>query len=234
MATALITGGARRIGRFLTLYLIKNGWNIIVHYNQSHSDASSINSSLSEEEKGRIELARLDFSAASCNFPALFHATKEPISLLINNASAFKNDFIYSLNSDEVSSCLATNLTAPIILTSLFARQNFPKNANLNIINMLDCNAYSSANNFCTYRLTKLALTDFTKTSARQLAPKIRVNGIAVGYALKSEQQNQENFENEIKKSILGRQVQCEEIANTLDFIIKTHSMTGQIICLGT
>lgn len=234
MATALITGGARRIGRFLTLYLIKNGWNVIVHYNQSHSDASSINSSLSEEEKARIELARLDFSAASCNFPALFHATKEPISLLINNASAFQNDSIYSLNSDEVSSCLATNLTAPMILTSLFAGQNFHNNANLNIINMLDCNAYSSANNFCTYRLTKLALTDFTKTSARQLAPKIRVNGIAVGYALKSEQQNQENFENEIKKSILGRQVQCEEIASTLDFIIKTHSMTGQIICLGT
>ncbi len=233
MATALITGGARRIGRFLTLYLIKNGWNVIVHYNQSHSEASSIHSSLSEEEKGRIELARLDFSAASCNFPALFHATKEPISLLINNASVFKNDSIYSLNFDEVSSCLATNLTAPIILTSLFARQNFPKNVNLNIINMLDCNAYSSANNFCTYRLTKLALTDFTKTSARQLAPKIRVNGIAVGYALKSEQQSQKNFENEIKKSILGRQVQCDEIASTLDFIIKTPSITGQIISLG-
>ncbi len=233
MATALITGGARRIGRFLTLYLIKNGWNVIVHYNQSHSDASSINSSLSEEEKGRIELARLDFSAASCNFPALFHATKEPISLLINNASAFQNDSIYSLNSDEVSSCLATNLTAPMILTSLFAGQNFHNNANLNIINMLDCNAYSSANNFCTYRLTKLALTDFTKTSARQLAPKIRVNGIAVGYALKSEQQNQENFENEIKKSILGKQVKCDEITSTVDFIIKTPSITGQIISLG-
>lgn len=233
MATALITGGARRIGRFLTLYLIKNGWNVIVHYNKSHSDASSINSLLSEEEKGRIELACLDFSTASCNFPALFHATKEPISLLINNASEFNNDSIHSLSSDKVSSCLAVNLTAPIVLTSLFAKQNFPKNANPNIINMLDCNADSSVNNFCTYRLTKLTLTNFTTMSSKQLAPKIRVNGIAVGYALKNERQSQENFENEIKKSILGRQVKCEEITNTLDFIIKTHSITGQIICLG-
>ena len=75
-------------------------------------------------------------------------------------------------------------------------------------------------------------LADFTKLSAKIYAPKSRVNGIALGQILKNNKQSEENFNKTFSNNPLGYSGNIEEICNTISFIVKTRSITGQIISL--
>ncbi len=221
--TALVTGGAKRIGREIALFLARECYNILLHYNSSEKDALQL--------KSEIEALGVTCKLGQANFlnDAEVHNLfiNDKFDLLVNNASIFKNDNIKNINYLNLDTHLKANLYAPAILT-----QRLLEGAQSNIINVLDYSITKMPKNFLSYALSKKFLWEFTKLAAYEMAPLIRVNAIGLGNSLKSNHQSQINFEKSKEDSPLKITPSIKEICQTINFILKTPSMTGQIIFL--
>lgn len=226
MSFALITGSGKRIGASIALHLAKNNWGIILHYFNSKTEAALLQKQILEMGV-KCKSIQADLSKPFDVFNNL-----PEVKLLINNAAIFKNDNISSISQQKMTEHFSVNLIAPTILSSQFTEKLQSSNNTGNIINILDYSIYKIPHNFLSYSLSKYALAYLTKILAKQLAPKVRVNGIALGQVLKNTNQSEENFIQAINANPLKNKIKTEEICKTIDFIIKTNSITGQIINL--
>jgi NAD(P)-dependent dehydrogenase (short-subunit alcohol dehydrogenase family) len=230
---ALITGGATRIGREISLNLAKNGWYTIIHYNSSESEAISTLDQIKNDFNQNTEIIKVNFEEISSVLKLIPYINQNygTVNLLINNASYFSNDNIHDINADNLEKHLKVNLYGPLMLSQSFIEQ--PGLEDADIINILDyCVLDIPTHNFLSYSLSKSALWTLTKRLAVELAPKIRVNAIAPGPTIPSKRQSQENFNKSFVSSPLNRGSTAEEICNTIEYIISTPSITGQVIAL--
>ena len=224
--TALITGAGRRIGANIAIYLAKKKWNIVLHYNNSGTEAEAIAKVISKMSV-EVELVRCDLSTMDHN---IMEINADQIDLLINNASCFENDNISNYNHDSIMKHLKVNLVAPMLLTKLFVEKS-SGSINPCIINLLDCYSGDLCNSFLSYKLSKESLAHFTKIAAATLAPKIRVNSIALGQTIRNNRQSKENFQQSItKKGMLKKAVSQNSIENSIDYILDNQNFTGNII----
>ena len=179
--TVLITGGARRLGRLFSLACAQAGANVAIHHAHSDADAETL-----REEINRIERKAWVFrSDLSDSFKAqnLIHLVNQstPVHYLINNAAIFEDVTFDSTSQETWSKHMALNLTAPFLLGQAFARQ---AEAGARIINILDWRALRPGADHFPYTVSKSALAAMTKSMAVALAPKIIVNGLALGAIL--------------------------------------------------
>jgi len=107
--------------------------------------------------------------------------------------------------------------------------ENMPQG---NVVNIVDQRVLKKTPEFFTYSLAKMGLWSMTQTAAQALAPKIRVNAIAPGPTLKGHRQEKEHFERQRQNTVLKRGSAPAEILEALKFILKTPSITGQLICV--
>lgn len=226
--TALVTGAAKRIGREICLFLAKKQYNILAHYNHSESEAIKLKTEI-ENLDVSCKISQADFNNEN-EVSNLF--TQESIDLLINNASSFVNDNTFNINYSNLENHYKTNLFAPIILSQRFYNHLSSRGSSGNVINMLDYSITKMPRNFLSYALSKKTLWEFTQVAAFEMAPNIRVNGIALNNTLKAEKQSEANFIKSIQKSPLQIHPSIEEICQTIEFILSTPSMTGQVIFL--
>ena len=150
------------------------------------------------------------------------------LDCLINNASVFENDDLNNLNDKSFSKHMNVNLKAPVLLT-----QNFKKYVKKNhgiIINIIDQRIEKLTPYFLSYTLSKSALGTLTITSAMKLAPNIRVNAISPGPTIKNKRQSESHFKKQWKSVLLKKQVDLENINETVKFFIKNDNITGEII----
>ena len=227
MACALITGSAKRIGRHIVLFLAKNGWDIIIHYNHSEAEALKLQKEIMDLGR-RCELYSQNFLHDE-KTQDMFRELE--IELLINNASIFKNDALHEIKEEDLLDNLRINFITPIKLSKKML-QNISPNQQINIINILDSIIFKLPKNFISYYFSKMALANFTKLGAKLYAPAARVNGIALGHIMKASTQSEESFNKAREATPLGYSGSIEEICFTIDFIVKTKSLTGQIISL--
>ena len=227
MSYALITGSAKRIGRAIALFLAKEGWNIVIHYNESENEAIKLQTEIIGLNKECL-LYKGDFSKDE---DLDFSKLKLPIGLIINNASVFYNDSLNNFDKVDLINTLKTNFVTPLLLTKTIINNNNYQDQ-INIINILDSIIYKLPKNFSSYFFSKKILADYTMLSAKFYAPKARVNGISLGQILKNNNQNSENFKKTFCENPLGYSGSVIEICNTIDFILKNKSITGQIISL--
>lgn len=229
MSYALITGAAQRIGGDIALFLAKNEWDIIIHYSASEEQALNLQQSILALG-GKCILYKEDFLHKHSD--AIQEITNEfPIDLLINNACIFENDNLKDIDEGNLYDSLKVNFFNPVML-SKFLSQNNRDAGQINIINILDTIIFKLPKNFASYYFSKVALANFTRLAAKLYAPAIRVNGIALGQILKNPKQSEENFIRTKKATPLGYSGSIDEICSTIDFIMKTKSLTGQIISL--
>jgi len=231
---ALITGASKRIGRAIALELGQKGWNIALHFNESHQHAEILqreisamgsrailvqgNLAISEEVSGIFEQARQSLG---------------PINCLINNASLFEPDDVQNLTKDSFTRHMDTNLLAPMLLTQAFALQpDLEHFNNSNIINIVDQRVLNLGPDFVSYTLSKSALWTFTQTSAMSLAPTVRVNAIGPGPTLASKRQSQEQFERQCRQVPLQHGATATEIAKGVAFLLDASSITGEFIAM--
>jgi NAD(P)-dependent dehydrogenase (short-subunit alcohol dehydrogenase family) len=231
-AAALVTGAAKRIGRFIALDLAAHGWRIAVHYHRSAVEAQTV---VAEIERGggtataiAADLAREDESASLVTRAA---RTIGPLSALINNASVFESDRVRTATRASWDLHMEVNLRAPFVLTQEFAR-NLPPAARGNVINILDQRVWNLTPFFTSYTLSKVGLWTLTQTLAMALAPDIRVNAVGPGPTLPSQRQTEEGFRRQWAALPLARQVQPEEIAAAIRFILDAPAVTGQMIAV--
>jgi len=230
--TALVTGGARRIGRCIAEALAQEGWNIAVHYAGSDSDAEKLVADLGTNG-GRAVAIAADFAdpAAPAEVIAKATAALGPIGCLINNASIFERDDIATATPDSWDRHMAINLRAPFFLSQAFAAQ-VQAPAHGVIINIVDERVWHLTPHFASYTISKAGLWAFTQTAALALAPRIRVNAVGPGPTLPSPRQTQAQFDAVAQAIPLQRATAPGEIAAAVRFILAAPAMTGQMIAL--
>jgi NAD(P)-dependent dehydrogenase (short-subunit alcohol dehydrogenase family) len=230
---ALITGGAKRIGREMVLSMAKSGWNIAIHYNTSQNEAENTLKDV-KSQGGRACIVKADLSDEMQVRAIMEKVHKElgAVSCLINNASVFKNDTVENFTASSWSENMAVNLYAPTILMQEFVRQ-LPEGGGGNIINMLDYSVWRYPERFMSYTASKAALWALTKQLAYSLAAKkIRVNAIGPGNTMPNQFETIERFEASRQASPLGIGAEPDEVCRALEFILSSLSMTGQMIAL--
>lgn len=230
---ALVTGGARRIGRALVLALAADGYAVAIHHHRSHDEAEGLAAAVAGDGGRAVALAAdlADEAETGRLLPRAAAALGGPVGVLVNNASIFENDTLATASRASWEAHLAINLRAPLLLTQEFARR-LPAEAGGVVVNMLDERVWNLTPYFLSYTLTKSALWTLTRTAALALAPRIRVNGIGPGPTLPSRRQSTEQFLERCRAMPLKRGTSPDEIAVALRFILAAPAMTGQMIAL--
>ena len=239
---ALVTGGAKRLGREMALYLGQQGFDVAVHYNGSKAEADSVVEKLSEMGRRAAacpaDLLNEDQTAALG--PAAAEALGGPVSVLINNASIFEPDEIETATRESWDRAIGSNLRAPFVLTQFLAGQAPEPSIDANgeplaealIVNMIDQRVRKLTPDFVSYTIAKMGLWAFTKTSAQALAGRVRVNGIGPGPTMQGIRQSVEHFKAQRNASVTGRGANPEDITHALGYLLGAHAVTGQLICV--
>ncbi len=228
--TALITGGAKRIGRALTLGLAERGWNIALHYASSHDDAMELMRMVKSlgVEGVALQADLADGTRAQALMQEANDALGE-VSLLINNASVFERDTVDNLKLESWDAHLDVNLRAPALLMRDFAKQSNGGN----IINIIDQRVWRLTPHFLSYTVSKAGLWTLTQTFAQALAGQnIRVNGIGPGPTLPNPRQSMKEFEKQTQLVPLGHAASPDDVVDGVHYIVQASSMTGQMIAL--
>ena len=227
----IITGGATRIGAAIAKQLSGQNKEILIHYNRSKFKAEKLKKDLSKNGT-KIYLVKGDLRKEKDIRKIIKYAKSKLkyFDCLINNASLFENDKLENFSMDSWGNHLRTNLRAPALFSKEFAKNI--KNANNNIINIIDQRVFKLTPYFFSYTISKSGLYTLTKTSAMTLAPNIRVNGIAPGPTIKNKRQSVKHFRKQYMATPLKRQVDVEQICNAVDFFIKNRSITGQVLAI--
>jgi NAD(P)-dependent dehydrogenase (short-subunit alcohol dehydrogenase family) len=226
--TAIVTGGARRIGAAIVRALAADGWHVLIHCHQSGDAARALAKKIGNAQVIEADMAAPDVgdrvSAALAGLP--------PPALLVNNASRFSYDAFESFGVDDWDAHMAANLRGPALLTQAFARAIAEDQGAL-IVNLLDAKLAQPNPDFFTYTISKMGLAGLTELAGRVLASRgIRVCGIAPSVTLVSGEQTRDNFAAVHGINALGRGVTVAEIVAALRFIIATPTLTGQTITL--
>lgn len=229
---ALVTGGARRIGRALSRACAEAGFDVAIHVRTIDDDAETTAADV--RARGRkATLLPCDLRKEATTVALVGEAETElgPVTLLVNNASVFEDDSLGSMNRASWDAHMDTNLRAPLILAQAFARR-LPGDREGQIVNILDQRVWRPIPEFFSYSLSKSALWDATRMLAQALAPRIRVNGIGPGPTLPSIHQQPGDFEAEAAATLLRRSVDPSEIAAALRYLVDARSVTGQMIAV--
>jgi NAD(P)-dependent dehydrogenase (short-subunit alcohol dehydrogenase family) len=222
--TAIVTGGAKRIGAEIARALAADGWHVLIHYRHSRAEAEALAAELVQATPVCADLC--DPAAAD-----LILAAAEglpPLRLLVNNASIFAHDDIADFTAESWAAHLDVNLRAPALLSRAFAAR---AGRGL-IVNMLDAKLAALNPDFFSYTISKIGLGGLTELCARTFAPAIRVCGIAPSVTMVSGPQTRANFDRVRGMNALGRGVDVSEIVGALRFIVATPTLTGHTILL--
>lgn len=226
--TILITGAARRLGRLFALACAHAGADIIIHHGHSDADAESLRQEIiGLGSQAWVFQADLSDSSQTQNLIPIINRST-PIHYLINNAAIFEALTFDSTSLTDWNNHLALNLTAPFLLSQAFARQAQAED-NARIINILDWRALRPGADHFPYTVSKSALAVMTKSLAVALAPKIIVNGLALGAILPPS----DGIANpEIIKNIpMKRWAHENEVEQALLFLLTSPTyITGEII----
>jgi pteridine reductase len=224
--TILITGAARRIGRLFALACARAGADVVIHYAHSDADAESLRNEITAfGSRAWIFQADLsDPSQAQSLIPLINRST--PIHFLINSAAMFGSLSFNSTTLADWNKHLALNLTAPFLLSQAFASQ---AEEGARIVNILDWRALRPGADHFPYTVSKSALAAMTKSLAVALAPKITVNGLALGAVLPPADGA---INPDIVKNIpLKRWANENEVEQALLFLLTSPAyITGEII----
>lgn len=229
---ALVTGGARRIGRAISEDLCAHGFDVAAHYHGSRGEADALRAAMAERG-ARVELFEADLtSAAACR--TLFsdvNAAFGTVSLLVNNASVFEDDAIGKLDEAQFDRHFAVHVKAPSFLAESFASA-LPQDKTGLVVNIIDQRVWRMTPNFYSYTLSKAALWAATQTMAQALAPRIRVNAIGPGPTLRNSRQSEADFARQSQSVLLRHGPDLSEFGATIRYLLGAPSVTGQMIAL--
>ena len=225
--TAIVTGGARRIGAAIARALAEDGWHLLIHCNRSVAEGEALAAEIGNARVVRADLEATDAAervfAAADGMP--------PVRLLVNNASRFDYDAAHGFTADQWDRHMAVNLRAPALLTQAFAARA-GEGGGL-VVNLLDAKLSSPNPDFFSYTVSKMGLAGLTELAARAFGPqRIRVCGIAPAVTLLSGAQTAENFEAVHALNPLRRGIAVEEIVAALRFLVAAPTVTGQVITI--
>jgi NAD(P)-dependent dehydrogenase (short-subunit alcohol dehydrogenase family) len=230
---ALVTGGAKRIGRAIVETLAADGFSVVIHCHRSSAEAASL-AEVITARGGRSAIITADLSDAG-EVAKVVPAAKGalgPLSLLVNNAAEFEPDAIGSLEPGRWDRHFAINLRAPVFLAQAFAAQVEPRAADACVINIIDQRVLAPRPDYMSYYLSKAGLQTATRTLAQALAPHVRVNAVGPGPTFANARQSQAQFEIEAAGTPLGHGSSGRDVAEAVLYLARARSITGQMVAV--
>ncbi len=232
--TALITGAAVRLGSTIARTLHKSGYRVLVHYQTSKSAAEMLTDELNRDRQDSAVClqASLDKPTDARTLAQTVSNRYPDVSLLINNASSFFPTPLAEATDADWDNLMGSNLRGPFLLCQGLADRLRTNSGN--IINLIDVYARRPLVEHSIYCASKAGLSMLTRSLAAELAPEVRVNGIAPGAILwpaenpMFEEGEQERF---VKRIPLGRLGDPQDIADLAVFLATNGTyITGQTI----
>ena len=230
--TIFITGAAKRIGKEIALCFSEMGWNIIIHYNSSKTDAQVLADEINgtNPDSAITVQGNLDVKEDVEKVINEVRDAFPTIDLLINNASTFYPTPIEDISEEHWDKLVGSNLKGPLFLIK--GLKDKLKESKGSIINITDTNLSKGVANYSIYSAAKAGLESITKGLARELAPDIKVNAIAPGAMLEPPDVTwTEEQKSKVISSIpLNRMGSEKDISEAVKFLAKSNYITGQII----
>ncbi|MBI5150429.1 MAG: SDR family oxidoreductase [Candidatus Omnitrophica bacterium] len=225
--TALVTGGAQRIGQEICYALACSGYRIALHYGRSAAQARQTAQRI-RENGGVCAIFPCDLSDGRAveNLPGRVLKQFSRIDVLINNASIFEPSSLKKNEHDAMKRHFAVNFYAPYLLMRSFARGARQGN----IINVLDTHISRYRSAHAAYLLSKKALAELTKMAAVEFAPAIRVNAVAPGLILPPVNQSLSYLDRLAKDIPLKRKGSIANVTDAVLFLLANDYVTGQVI----
>jgi NAD(P)-dependent dehydrogenase (short-subunit alcohol dehydrogenase family) len=226
--SAIVTGGAARVGRDIALALAGKGFNIGLHYNSSEPEAQ-VAKTLIEESGRKCVLLQADLCDPAALASVIDRGAQAlpGVSVLINNASVFQQKHFLETDLAVFERNFAVHVRAPFFLTAQFAKVC----GQGNVINILDMMVAKGNVDYFAYLLSKKSLWDFTKMAAAALAPKVRVNAIAPGSIFQPiDEADPDYMQKRAKQVPLGIPGSPAYIVQGIEFFLQNPFVTGDCI----
>ena len=230
--TALVTGGAKRIGKAIVEDLAAHGFAVAIHCNHSLAEAGALAAQI-KSDGGRASVIAADLTDMDAvgDLVGRAEAGLGPVSLLVNNASLFEDDTVQDFDWAAWDRHFAVHVKAPALLAKNFARA-LPEGQEGLIVNIIDQRVWRPTPRYFSYALSKSALWTATQMMAQALGPRIRVNAIGPGPTLKNAHQEDSDFAAQVERLILERGPELPEFGATIRYLWAARSVTGQMIAL--
>ena len=231
--TVLITGGARRLGAASARALHAVGANVVIHHLTSTQDAATLITAFNTIRPNSAIAVQADL-LDTARLPELIGAAIQRfgrLDILINNASTFYATALGEITATQFDDLIGTNFRAPLFLAQAAARELRQRRGL--ILNMVDIHGMKPLKNYPVYSSAKAALIMLTRSLARELAPEVRVNGIAPGPVMVPADIDAALAAEIIGKTLLKRSGEPEDIGKAaLYFATLAPYVTGQILAV--
>jgi pteridine reductase len=234
--TVLVTGGARRVGAEIVRHLHACGANVLIHCHRSGAEADELSAALEAERRGSSLVHSADLLDTD-RLPELVAAAVTrfgSLDVLVNSASTFYPTPFGSITPAQWADLMGTNLKAPLFLAQAAAAQ-LRRSRGL-LINIADIHGLRPLRDYSVYSAAKAGLIQLTRALARELAPEVRVNGIAPGPVMWPEAAAQLDAAHQqeiIERTLLKRAGSAADVARTVRFFaVDAPYITGQILAV--
>ena len=227
--TALVTGGAKRVGRQIALSLAQRGSNILLHYRHSQAEAEKTASEI-RASGVQCRLFQADLSQTDEILKMLQEISDGGIwpNILVNSASLFYKTPFNIVKESDWDALMDTNLKGPFLLSKEIGQRMRTEGGK--IVNIADWSGMRPYKDYSPYCVSKGGLITLTKTLARDLAPNVTANAVAPGPVMLPEEMSGEEREAIIKKTVLGRIGSPEDVANAVGFLLENDFMNGAVL----
>ncbi len=228
--TALVTGGAVRVGRAISLALAREGMRVVVGYGSSEGPArelvDGIRAGGGEAAMAGADLSRMD------EVRRLAEEAERAfggIDVLVNNASVFPADGFEATDEATWDATLAINLKAPFFLTQLLAPGMRARGGGA-VVNLADLAGLQSWQGYAAHSISKAGVVHMTRVTARALGPEIRVNAIAPGTVLPPDDFPEDEVRRLAERAPLRRNGSPDDVVEALLYLLRADFVTGEML----
>lgn len=228
--TALVTGGAVRVGRAISLALAGAGARVVVHYNSSAEDAEALVAEIREGggEAGSIG-ADLSGMEGVTRLVSEAPSILGPVDILVNSASIFPEQGFGEVDEALWEETMAVNLRAPFFLTQALGGRMKQAGGGV-VVNIADLAGLQTWRGYAAHAISKAGVVHLTKIAARALAPAVRVAAIAPGTVLPPEDMPEEVIERLAERAPLKRIGSAEDVAEAVLYLVGADFVTGEVL----
>ena len=229
--TAIVTGGAVRIGRGIAAGLARAGARVLVHYGGSRDEAAALVKELRAEGHAAASV-QADLAEPLAAVQSVFAAAAREfgaVDILVNSAAIFEAGSLESTSEENWDRHQAINLKAPFFLAQAFARQ-LPTDRAGNILNIIDWRGTHPVPGHVAYTAAKAGLAALTQLLAQEVGARIRVNGIAPGAILPPPGWDRPRFETLAAGIPVARVGNVGNIVDAARFLLCNDFLNGEIL----